>query len=207
MVTNNTANGAAAVVAQAAAVVAQAAQAVVATLCNTVATLRRLHTRGTTVYASYGVAGCKGIVFAQAAPFGAVPPTTLTFTAATAATPVPQGSTLLQCTAPGLAQGSRYGYTAPGIPGMVIHGTMLPTPVPPYMLVNAVLTAPGKPNPANVTSAVVAAGNVAQASKAATLVATPTVVAQVAAQAIVNATPKATGKTAAQRKAHGKTVA
>ena len=91
---------------------------------------------------------------------------------------------------------------------------MLPV-APPAMLVNVALVARATTG-GKVTSAVVAAGNVAQASKAATLVATPAVVAKVAGQvtaAIVAATPAATpaatvptGKTGAQRKQHGKQV-
>jgi hypothetical protein len=215
-------NATAAAVANPTTPVAAAAVAAVVTLVNAVATFARYHTRGTVAMCSYRVAGVAGIVFAHCRMFaGGTPPATLQFTAHTAGAAVPTGSTLLAYR--GAVAGGKLGrssYSAAGIPGtFTVCNTLLPVPVPQALLVNATLvatpTAAGK-----VTSAVVAAGNVAQAAKAATAVATPAQVALVAGgvtKAIVNATPaapvathvKATGstapgKTAAQRAAHGK---
>jgi hypothetical protein len=188
----------------------------VATLLTAIAAFARYHTRGAVTMCSYRVAGVAGIVFAHARMFGANPPATLAFTAPPVGSVVPQGSTLL--TLRGAVAGGKLGrssYAALGIPGtFTVCNTLFAGAPPAAMVVNATLVA----TPAQagkVTSAVVAAGNVAQASKAGTAVAVPAVVAQVARAvtgAIVAATPAATpaaqptGKTAAQRKAHGKQV-
>lgn len=187
----------------------------VLTLLTAVATFARYHTRGAVAMCSYHVASLAGIVFAHCAQFAnSVPPATLQFTAATPTTVAPEGSTLLLYR--GAVAGGKLGrssYAAPGMAGsFVVCNTLLGSTVPPAMLVNAVLQARAN-TAAKHTSAVVAAGNVAQASKADQPVAVPAVVAKVAAQvtsAIVAATPAAKavpqGKTAAQRKAHGKQV-
>lgn len=186
----------------------------VVTLLTAIATFARYHTRGAVAMCSYHVASLAGIVFAHCAQFGkGVPPQTLQFTAATPTTPAPEGSTLLLYR--GAVAGGKLGrssYAAPGMAGtFVVCNTLLGGNVPPAMLVNAVLVA-RQGNAGKVTSAVVAAGNVAQAAKAEQPVAVPAVVAQVAQQvttAIVAATPAKQapqGKTAAQRKQHGKQV-
>jgi hypothetical protein len=199
----------------------------VATLLNTIATFARYHTRGAVTMCSYHIAGVPGIVFTQCAQFaqyvatGAMP-ATLTFTVPAIGAVIPQGSTLL--TYRGAVAGGKLGrssYSALGVRGtFTVCNTLLQgQPAPAAMVVNAVLVQ-ATANTGKATSAVVAAGNVAQATKAGTTVAVPATVAAVAgkvAAAIVASTPVANsvratgstapGKTAAQRKANGKNVA
>lgn len=153
---------------------------------------RRAHTRGSAAFASYGLAGSKGIAFANSSLLaqGATWPATL------AVTPnAPAGPATLTL-AGSAVQGTRYNYTLAGVPGVLqVAAAFFAGPAPTTLGVAGVALATPRVSAkaAQATSAVVAAANVAQATAKAQPVATPPAVAAVVAQgaAVVVAQAKA----------------
>lgn len=175
--------------------------------------LRRLHTRGAATFATFGLAGCKGVAFCNASMLaaGSVWPAALQVTPGAA----PTGQTLHYKGTTVLAAGNRYNYAIPGVAGTVqVAAAWFAGNVAPATLgvagVALAVPAVQAAKASAVTSAVVAAANVAQAAVQATAVAVPAVVAATVAQGaavlVAQATSKAARKGSKGSKAHASKV-
>lgn len=183
------------------AVAASASAAATAVLASFVVARKRDYTRDANAHCGYVLAGSKGIAFCSTSLLadGQPWPDALTLTPN-----APAGANVLvavgQPTRP-KSGGCRYNYGVPGVAGRVqVDATWFVGDIQPATLgVQGVTLATAGANMrgSKATSAVIAAGNVAQATAAGTPVAVPAVVASTVATAIpsvVAAATKRSGK-------------